>query len=103
MRRFVDGWNGFRVYGEERNSSPALPRAWKTRSEFSPAGDLLYGQRRCYEMIDREKSRMPRITQYLCPMSSRTFGVDMAPFIKTEHLAAGQTPSIFLNFFRIFG
>src|SRR5262245_45273422 len=46
---------------------------------------------------------MPRQRQYLCPMSSWAFGVDLALFIKTERRAAGQTMSIFLNFVRIFG
>ena len=89
--------------GEERNSSPALPRAWKTRSEFSPEGELPKNGSVAMNCLIEKKLRMPGLKQYLCPVWSWTFGVDLAPFIKTEHWAAGQTPSIFLNFVRIFG
>jgi len=101
--RIVDGWIVFRIWGRSEIQVPLLPTSWKTRSEFSSAGELIAAGSCAYELFGKEKSRMPGQKQYLCPMWSSIFGVDSILFIETERGAAVQSQSIFLNFVRIFG
>jgi len=51
---------------QERNSIPALPRAWKTRSEFSHAGELLAASDAAMNCLI-EKNRDARIEAIFVP------------------------------------